>query len=69
MLSLKPSPACFAYDTFDEEMVRKDLTTKLGYLKDCNVEIIIKDISTIRYDPPRLWRWLEMVHEIITNLD
>ena len=69
VVSLKPSPACFAYDTFDEEMVRKDLTTKLGYLKDCNVEIIIKDISTIRYDPPRLWRWLEMVHEIITNLD
>ena len=69
VVSLKPSPACFAYDTFDEEMVRKDIQQKLTWLKDCNVEIIIKDISTIRYDPTRLWRWMEMVHEMLLNMD
>ncbi|MCQ2501336.1 MAG: hypothetical protein MJ117_08335 [Lachnospiraceae bacterium] len=69
VVSLKPSPACFAYDTFDEQMVRDDIKTKLNYLKDCNVEILIKDISTVRYEPERLWRWMEIVHEMIVNMD
>lgn len=69
VVSLKPGPACFAFDTFDEEMVRKDLTEKLGYLKDCNVEICIKDISTVSYEPERLFRWIEMVSEMIRNMD
>ena len=69
VVSLKPSPACFAFDTFDEEMVRKDLTEKLGYLKNCNVEICIKDISTVSYEPERLFRWIEMVSEMIRNMD
>jgi len=64
VVSLKPSPACFAYDTFDEGAVRRDVGDKLDLLKNCNVEIIIKDVSTIRYDPSRLWRWIEIVMEL-----
>lgn len=61
VVSLKPSPACFAFDTFDEEAVRRDVETKLDILKNCNVEVVIKDVSTICYDPQRLWRWVEIV--------
>ena len=58
---------CFAWDTFDEEAVRKDVEGKLELLKDCNVEIIIKDVSTIRYDPQRLWKWVKIVSELCEN--
>lgn len=67
VVSLKPSPAVFAFDHFDEEAVRKDVQSKLNILKDCNVEIVIKDISTIKYDPQRLWKWVEIVSEICKN--
>ena len=67
VVSLKTSPACFAWDTFDEEAVRKDVEGKLELLKDCNVEIIIKDVSTIRYDPQRLWKWVKIVSELCEN--
>ena len=64
VVSLKPSSAVFAFDRFDEEAVIKDVTAKLDALKDCNVEIIIKDISTVKYHPSRLWRWVEIVTEL-----
>lgn len=64
VVSLKPTSAVFAFDYFDEDAVRKDVGTKLELLKDCNVEIIIKDISTIKYDPQRLWKWVEIVSEL-----
>lgn len=64
VVSLKPSSAVFAFDHFDEKAVVKDVTAKLEALKDCNVEIIIKDISTVKYDPSRLWRWVEIVTEL-----
>ena len=67
VVSLKPTSAVFAFDRFDEEAVRKDVGTKLELLKDCNVEIIIKDISTVKYDPQRLWRWVEIVSELCNN--
>ena len=68
VVSLKPSPAVFAYDVYDEELAEKSLREKLDALKDCNVEIIIKDVSTIRYDPQRLWHWVNMAHDMIQNL-
>ncbi|MGI6175705.1 MAG: hypothetical protein ACOYJC_06025 [Christensenellales bacterium] len=64
VVSLKPSPAVFAFETFEEEAVRREIGDKLKLLKDCNVEIIIKDISTVRYDPKRLWKWVEIVSKL-----
>ncbi|MFW6292062.1 MAG: hypothetical protein ACOC7V_07000 [Spirochaetota bacterium] len=29
------------------------------------VELILKDISTVRYDPTRLWRWAEIARELV----
>ena len=47
VLSLKPSSAVFAHDTYDEDLARRELQEKLDALKGCNFEIIIKDISTV----------------------
>lgn len=50
---------------FDIEMAKKDLEKKLKILKNCNVEIVLKDISTVRYEPQRLWLWVKMSEEVI----
>jgi hypothetical protein len=31
----------------------------LEKMKGCVVEVILKDISTVRYQPRRLWEWAE----------
>jgi len=30
----------------------------------CVVEVIMKDISTLRYEPQRLWEWAQMAREV-----
>ena len=30
----------------------------------CVVEVIMKDISTVRYEPQRLWQWAQMAREL-----
>jgi len=65
VMSLKPSPAVLAWQNFDGEAVRQELTTKLKAARGCNVEIILKDISTVRHEPARLWEWARIARETI----
>jgi len=65
VMSLKPSPAVLAWQSFDGDAVRKELTEKLGAARGCNVEIILKDISTVRHDPSRLWEWGRIARQTI----
>ena len=69
VMSNKPSPSFLAYDTFDEEIVRKDLrrTMEAAKRNNLSVEMILKDISTIKGDPSRLWRWAEIAVEETEN--
>jgi len=32
----------------------------LNILKGCNIEIIMKDISKVKYEPQKLWQWAEI---------
>ncbi len=64
VISLKPSPTVLAMDKWRPEIVRDELKEKLKAARDCNVEIIIKDISTIRHEPQRLWEWTKIATEI-----
>lgn len=59
VFSLKPSPAVLAEDLWNPEKARHEVETKLQVLMahNCKVEIIMKDISTVRYEPTRLWEW------------
>jgi hypothetical protein len=67
VLSYKPSPAILAEDTFDIERARKDLSQALERMKGCAVEVIMKDISTLRYEPRRLWDWAGMAMEAVRS--
>lgn len=64
--SRKPSPAFLAFDTFDTQAVRDDLmATRTACEKNhCPLEYILKDISTVRYQPQRLFEWSEIVMQI-----
>jgi len=45
--------------------VRQTLRQGLNVLKknDCRVEIIMKDCHTIRHDPQRVTRWVQIAKE------
>ncbi len=63
--SRKPNPALLAWGTFDEAEVRKHIRTTVDICKQhgCSLELILKDISTVAYQPQRLWRWAEIAME------
>jgi hypothetical protein len=42
--------------------VRAELRQALRITRDCRVEVSIKDNHTIRKDPQRVVRWVEMAH-------
>lgn len=67
VISLKPSPSIFAEDTWDLERARQELKEKLIEARGCNVEIVMKDISTVRHQPQRLWQWMKMAHELVQD--
>ncbi len=70
VFSLKPSPAILARDNWDPDLVREELTDtlKIALKYNCNVEIIMKDISTVRYQPQRLWEWTRIADEATESL-
>ena len=65
IMSNKPSPAFLAGDSFDEDVVRKDIrrTVDAARKNGKKLEMILKDVSTIRYDPQRLRRYSEIATE------
>jgi len=65
VFSHKPSPAIFAVDVYDPEQARKHLTDVLDRTDGCVVEVIMKDISTVRGDPRRLWQWAETAMGVV----
>jgi hypothetical protein len=67
VLSYKPNPAVLAKDHWNPDEARKDLETVLEKTQGCSVEIIMKDISTLRYLPQRLWEWAEIAMGVVEN--
>ena len=63
VMSRKPSPAVFAGDAWHPERARSDLREFLDQAPGRHVELIMKDISTVRYEPQRLWEWSEIAME------
>jgi hypothetical protein len=57
--SCKPNPALLAMDRFHPDQVRAELTkTREACEKHgCPLEYILKDISTVGYEPERLFEW------------
>ena len=62
----KPNPAVLAASVWDPEAVRRDMEEKLEKARrfGCVLEIHMKDISTVKYQPQRLWEWARIAAEV-----
>jgi hypothetical protein len=64
VMSRKPNPAILAEDRWHPERARKEIRDFLDATEGtCHVELIMKDISTVRYQPQRLWEWAQIAME------
>ena len=67
VLSRKPNPAVLAEDNWHPEVARADLVEFLEQARGCAVEVILKDISTVRYQPQRLWEWEKLAMQVVED--
>ena len=67
VFSRKPNPAMVAMDQWVPEMAVKDFEDVLEATKvnGCPVEFTLKDISTCRGDPKRLWEWADIAYRMV----
>jgi len=63
--SRKPNPTLISTEHFDEDAIRNDLRNTLTVTKDCNVEIVMKDVHTLKGEPQRMARWVQITREVI----
>lgn len=69
VISRKPNPAIFAEEAFEPAKARKEIRDFLEETGgECHVELIMKDISTVRYEPQRLWEWEQICMEEVNAL-
>jgi hypothetical protein len=69
VFSRKPSPAFLAGDTWQPDAVERDLRETLAACArhGCPAELILKDISTVRYQPQRLWEWADVAMRVVAG--
>ena len=67
VFSRKPSPALLAGGVWEPEVVKQDLEDTLEKCTryGCPAEFILKDISTVCYQPHRLWEWAKIAAEVV----
>ena len=65
VFSFKPNPAIFAEGKWRPQEARRQLREALEKTRGLHVELIMKDVSTIRYEPHRLWEWQRMAMELV----
>ncbi len=64
--SVKLSPAILAEDPWQPDRARQAIRKMLNIGQgQAPIEFIMKDISTVRYQPQRLWEWADIVQEEI----
>jgi hypothetical protein len=64
VFSRKPTPALLAEDGWRPSLARQQLRAFLEKARGLHIEIIMKDISTVRYHPQRLWEWERIAMEL-----
>ena len=67
VFSRKPNPALLAWPSFNEEAVREHLRASVDTCArhSCPMELILKDISTVNYEPKRLFDWARIAMEVV----
>lgn len=69
VFSAKPNPAYLARDRFHPDAVERDLKRTIDSCRrnGTPLEIILKDVSTIRNDPARLREWVDIAMRLVTT--
>jgi len=65
--SRKPNPTLISTKKFDEDAIREDLRKTVRTAKNCNVEIVMKDVHTLAGEPWRMARWVQLAREVINE--
>jgi hypothetical protein len=69
VFSRHPNPAVFVTDTWEPNFIERDLRETLETCDryGCPLQIIMKDISTVRYEPERLWEWADIAMRVVRD--
>jgi len=67
VFSRKPNPAVFVNDSWEPDAIERDIRETVDSCGryGCPVEIVMKDISTVRYKPQRLWEWADIAMRVV----
>ena len=66
--SRKPNPSLISTPYFNEDDIRNDIRTTVSVAKDCNLELIMKDVHTLCGEPERMARWVALAREVIDEV-
>lgn len=70
VFSSKPTPAAVAVSVLDEAALRLEIGRILAAVRrnDCSCDIVLKDISTCNRRPENIFRWQQIVMEMVQSL-
>ncbi|MCX6992967.1 MAG: hypothetical protein NT011_07470 [Kiritimatiellaeota bacterium] len=70
VLSCKPLPTVVCTERMDEAAIRRHLVEVFTITRrhDCRVEVMLKDLHTVRHEPERLRRWVELAKQARTEV-
>ena len=68
-MSAKPNPAYVANQSVNYDVIENDLreTVAAARRHNVNLEFILKDISTVQYQPERLQKWNDIVMKVVMS--
>ena len=64
VFSYKPNPAILGGETWDVDYARRQLRDTLEKTRGCVVEVIMKDLHSVRGQPRRMWEWVSMAKDL-----
>ena len=62
--SRKPNPAFMSGASPDWDLVERDLSQTYAAARDCNVELLFRDLYAIKGDRARLARWVDLARSV-----
>jgi hypothetical protein len=67
VFSWKPNPAALAMDTWEPAVVEADIrrTIQACERNGCALGITLKDLSTVRHHPERVWEWASLASGLV----
>lgn len=65
IFSWKPDPSFLALEGFDGDQVHDYVEKTVKIARECKLEIVLKGMTTIRRQPERVEKWIEIAREIV----